>query len=236
MPLPVYLAMTAAQFQQPERLPSHPAWMACHFSCYGTGLSNCPETLPDNTLLILNDRTPVWDHDPKVIVSQLRQITERNKVPGILLDFQRQGFSQTATIAKAIAEGLSCPVAVTESYAADLDCPVFLSPPPLHRPLKAYLEPWNGREIWLEAALDCQQMTVTEEGCIITPVSPCTPPDTGFTDNNLFCMYEIKVNEDEITFTLYRTPETLKALLNDAEKLGVSMAVGLYQELGKYSV
>lgn len=236
MPLPVHLAMTAAQFQQPELLPSHPAWMACHFSCYGTGLSNCPEKLPDNTLLILNDRTPVWDHDPKVIVSQLRQIAERNKVPGILLDFQRKDVPQTAAIVKAVTEGLDCPVAVTESYAADLDCPVFLSPPPLHRPLKAYLEPWAGRQIWLEAALDCQQMTVTEEGCVITPIPPCISSDTSFLEENLFCRYKIDVNDNKIKFTLYRTPETLKALLAEAEKLGVSMAVGLYQELGDYSV
>ena len=236
MPLPVYLAMTAAQFQQSKPLPSHPAWMACHFSCYGTGLSNCPEKLPDNTLLILNDRTPVWDHDPKLIVSQLQHITERNKLPGILLDLQRQDVPKTAVIAKAITQELSCPVAVTEHYAKDLDCPVFLSPPPLHRPLKAYLEPWVGRQIWLEAALDCQQMTVTSEGCAISPVFPYRPTDTGFIEEDLFCRYDINVGEDQIIFTLFRTPVTLNKLLAEAEKLGVCMAVGLYQELGKYSV
>lgn len=231
MPLPVYLAMTAAQFQQKMPLPSHPAWMACHFSCYGTGLSNCPEKLPHNTLLILNDRTPIWEHDPKVIVDQLQLIAERNKIPGILLDFQRQGIPQTAAVAKAVVEELSCPVAATESYAADLDCPVFLSPPPLHCPLKAYLEPWAGRQIWLEAALDCQQMTVTREGCVISSVFPHQPSDTGFLEENLFCRYTIKVEEEKIVFTLYRTPETLKSLLSEAEKLGVLLAVGLYQEL-----
>lgn len=235
MPLPVYLAMTAAQFQQTRPLPSHPAWMACHFSCYGTGLSNCPEKLPDNTLLILNDRTPVWNHDPRLIVSQLKQITERNTVYGILLDFQRQGVPQTAAIAKTITKEFSCPVAVTESYAADLDCPVFLSPPPLHRPLAAYLESWNGREIWLEAALDCQQMTLTREGCVITPVFPHQPADTGFLEENLFCRYTIKAEEEKIVFTLYRTPETLKQLLSEAEKLGVRTAVGLHQELGEFT-
>ena len=167
MPLPVYLALTAAQFQQPEALPSHPAWMACHFSCYGTGLSNCPEKLPDNTLLILNDRTPVWDHDPEKILAQLNKIVQENNSPGILLDFQRPSVPLAAAIAKTLTEGLRCPVAVTEHYAADLSCPVFLSPVPLHRPLKTYLEPWSNRPIWLDIALDSQQMTVTREGCII---------------------------------------------------------------------
>ena len=231
MPLPVYLAMTAAQFRQPEKFPSHPAWMACHFSCYGTGLSNCPEQLPENTLLILNDRTPVWNHDPELIVAQLREIAERNHSPGVLLDFQRQDVPATAEIARCIVESLDCPVAVADGYAADLICPVFLPPLPLHTTLQAYLAPWQGREVWLDIALNCQQMCVTEAGCQTS--YPCSADhlDSDFLDEKLFCRYRSKTSEDKILFTLYRTPETLKALLAEAENTGVTTAVGLFQEL-----
>ena len=76
MTLPMHLAMTAAELACCDSLPSHPAWMACHFSPYGTGLSNLPEHLPEGALLILNDRTPVFGHDPQVICAQLHQIYE----------------------------------------------------------------------------------------------------------------------------------------------------------------
>ena len=49
------LAMTAAELGAAP-LPSHPAWMACHFSPYSTGLTNLPPKLPQDSLLILNDR------------------------------------------------------------------------------------------------------------------------------------------------------------------------------------
>ena len=45
MGLPLYLAMTAAELSAAEALPRKMAYMACHFSLYGTGLSNIPEQL-----------------------------------------------------------------------------------------------------------------------------------------------------------------------------------------------
>jgi len=69
MPLTTYLAMTAAEMHYAETLPEHPVWMACHFSSYATGLSNCPTFLPAGSLLMINDRIPIWNHDPAHILT-----------------------------------------------------------------------------------------------------------------------------------------------------------------------
>ena len=42
-----YFAMTAAEIRGCSALPAGIAWMACHFSPYGTGLSNLPPELPE---------------------------------------------------------------------------------------------------------------------------------------------------------------------------------------------
>ena len=38
-----FLAMTAAEIRANPDISSPIGWMACHFSPYGTGLSNLPE-------------------------------------------------------------------------------------------------------------------------------------------------------------------------------------------------
>lgn len=232
MALPVYLAMTAAEFHSGRTLPEHPAWMACHFSCYGTGLSNRPEKLPKRSMVILNDRTPVHGHDPGLIAEQLLQIVSENDVGGVLLDFQRENCDQTQAIAKAIVETLPCPVGVTEFYAKELDCPVFLPPPPLHRPLTEHLSPWSGRELWLEAALDAVAITVTAEGSRFESALAPEPSAPSHLERQLFCRYCTDVLESQAIFTLFRTRQTLDDMLQEAERLGVTRSVGLYQELG----
>lgn len=232
MALPVYLAMTAAEFHSVNALPRHPAWMACHFSCYGTGLSNRPEQLPEGAMVILNDRTPVHGHDPELITEQLLQIVSQNAVSGVLLDLQRKDCSQTQAIAKAIALALPCPVGVTEAYAKDLDCPVFLSPPPLHRTLDEHLASWSGREVWIEAALDAVAITVTTAGSRFSPAHFTEVTEPSFPEERLFCRYCTTVSDSQAIFTLFRTRQTLDALLQEAERLGVTRAIGLYQELG----
>ena len=121
MAIVLHLAMTAAEFDTNPSLPGPIAWMACHFSPYGTGLSNLPSRLPEGSILILNDRTPVFGHSPERIASQLAEVAESLKCSGILLDFQRDGEAQTLAIATAIT-ALPYPVAVTPSYAKELDC------------------------------------------------------------------------------------------------------------------
>ena len=229
---PLYLALTAAEFSSCHTLPSALAWMACHFSCYGTGLSNVPEALPKGAMLILNDRTPVYGHDAGRIVAQLTQMAEQWQLDSILLDFQRPDNPETAAIAQAIVEALPCPVGVSDSYAAAFSCPVFLSPPPLYCPIDAYLAPWSGKELWLEAALGSQTIIVTENGSQYGPLLPEEGTEPCFEEPQLLCHYHIALTQTQADFTLFRTREDLDALLNAAESLGVTKAVGLYQELG----
>lgn len=233
MALPLYLAMTEAEFRSADTLPTHPAWMACHFSCYGTGLSNLPKQLPAGAMVILNDRTPVYGHDPELIVQQLSDLVERHRVDSVLLDFQRPDCNRTADIANAVVAALSCPVGVTETYATKMDCPVFLAPPPLYKPLGEYLSVWRDREIWMEAALDSQMVTVTAEGSQFSPALPAIPEEPSFPEEALFCRYNTKVYDDRAEFNLFRTQETLDAMVQEAERLGVRRIIGLYQELGK---
>ena len=231
MSLPVYLALTAAEFDRCDCLPPKAGFMACHFSPYSTGLSNLPRALPAGSLWILNDRIPVCGHDPEVICRQLGEVVEEYGCEGVLLDFQRPGDPRTAAIAKAIVSALPCPVAVTEGYAEALSCPVFLAPP-LHIPLDKYMVKWNPREIWLELSLSMQTVTVTEAGSTFGPLLPAEEAQQYFEAEAQCCRYYINVSEDRIRFTLFQTPDCLKALLKKAEALGIARAVGLYQELG----
>ena len=225
-----YLAMTASEFHAGSPLPCPAAWMACHFSPYGTGLSNLPPALPKGSLLILNDRTPVFGHSPERISQQLAEAAERLECSGILLDFQRPGEERTQAITAAIA-ALSCPVAVTPPYAEGLDCAVFLPPPPMTTPLQNHLAPWQGRTIWLEAALQQQCVRVDKAGSTALPWDGDSLP-CPHTDDLLHCAYRTEVHSDHIDFFLCRDAVQLRALLEEGQQLGIRRFVGLYQQLG----
>ena len=230
MALPLYLAMTEWETQycpMPERM----AYMACHFSSYGAGLGNFPEQLPVCSMLILNDRIPVWNHDPELIARQLQQTVEAFSCESVLLDFQRQGEGRTAAIAKAAVEALGCPVGVSQWYAQGLSCPVFFSLPAPNRDLSKELALWQGREVWLEAALETVQITVTREDSTTVPIPFEIPSPPCHVDETLCCRYHTAVGEDRAVFTISRTAEDLNALLRKAEALGVTRAIGLYQQL-----
>ena len=235
MAIAPFLAMTAAEMRNISTFPQKTAWMACHFSPYATGLSNLPKALPPGSLLILDDVTPPHGHDPVLIAQQLLQCTEALGCCGVLLDFQRAACAETEAIAKHLAAALPCPTAVSANYAGDLDCPVFLPVMPPSVPLEAYLSSWKGREIWLEIGLEGELLTLTKQGCEATPLSYLNPEMEGFADKELHCHYTIETNEKAARFTLWRTKEDLEALLEEAEKLGVAGAVGLYQELGRFA-
>lgn len=230
MAIDAFLAMTAAEMEGNRDLPPHCGWMACHFSPYGTGLTNLPASLPPDSLLILNDRIPIRDHDPEQILQQLKNVLETLYCRGLLLDFQRPGCEETQDLVKALLAALPCPVAVSEHYAADGDHPVFLPPVPLSTHLADYLAPWTGREIWLELALDGESLTLTEQGCTVLPLPYPDPNAPGFADDSLHCHYSIAMKE-AACFTLWRTREDLEALTEEAARLGVTTCVGLYQEL-----
>ena len=225
MGLPLYLAMTAAEFTTCSPLPAKTAWMACHFSPYGTGLCNLPPDLPEDAMVILNDRIPPQGHDPEYIVDQLAQL----QCGFFLLDLQREGNGETAALARTIVERASRPVGVTPQYGQDLACPVFVPSVPIDIPIGEHLAPWRGREIWLEAAMDGLHYTVTEQGSLPTPLPRI--PDQGSRDEELFCHYQIEAFADRAEFALWRAREDVDALLEAAATLGVTKAIGLWQEL-----
>ena len=227
MEIPVYLAMTAAEFRTYNPLPLHPAWLSCLFSPYGQGLSNVPKQLPPNSLLILSDRTSPRGHDTELIFQTLARVIPELHCSGLLLDFERAENEENLEIAKALTS-LPCPVAVSATYAHKLDCPVFLPAPPPSEPLNHHIAPWEGREIWLEISALGQTVTITETGAVSNACS--TPPLLPFRDNTLSCHYAVDIKENEVTFTLHRTMDDLKALLSTHTSSGVTRAVGLFQE------
>lgn len=223
-----YLAMTADEFAEAQPRSENIAWMACHFSPYTTSLSNLPSNLPTNSLLILNDSTPPGHQDPEIVFKTLENILKGHKCFGLLLDFQRPGCPECQAIAREMVR-LEFPVCVAESYAKDLDCPVFLPPLPLTVPLKEYILPWKGRDIWLDTALNCEQINITESGSTFRSIT--NAPDCLQKDTQLHCHYHIAKGDHSITFTLKRTKEDIDDLLAEAEALGIAVSVGLYQEL-----
>ena len=225
------LAMTAAEMRNISEIPPRIAWMACHFSPYGLGLSNLPKGLPPGSLLILDDCTPPGRHDPELVALQLTQCAETLECCGILLDFQRPGQEETRALAKHLVSALPCPVAVSECYGKELDCPVLLSPVPPSMSLEDYIRPWKDREVWLEWSTEGEILTLTVQGCTVTPLPYPDFTTQGFAEETLHCHYTMETNEKSARFTLWRTKEDWNALMEDAEKLGVLAVVGLYQEL-----
>ncbi len=220
-----FLAQTAGEIRHPLPCDAAKAWMACHFSAYGSGLSNLPEQLEPGSMVILNDLMPVAEHDPQRIASQLCEIVGSWQCSRVLLDFQRPGESRTAEIVKAIASTLPCPVGVSQLYAEGLDCPVFLPPLPLHMPLEDYIAPWQGRMIWLEIMPEAALYTITEDGC---QREGCNGQlDFPHFDEKAFCRYRMEAAEDAIRFTLSRGMGEL-ALLRQSNM--VDCFVGLYQD------
>lgn len=234
MVLPLYLALTAAEISHIATLPKLCAYMACHFSPYTEGISNVPEALPFGSVLILNDRMPCDHHSPDLVAGQLAAAVRRLGCESVLLDFEQPPEEASLAMVRTILQALPYPVAVTESFAQDFSCPVFLSPAPLHKPLEPHLAPWKGREIWLEAALCQEQITVTKSGSNFCPIFPIQHLDGGFYDPKLHCNYHTAVADDCLSFTLFDTPGTLRDKLELAARLGVTRAVGLHQELGTF--
>lgn len=226
-----YLAMTASEMRACRHFPENTAWMACHLSPYGAGLSAMPKTLKPESLLILDDCTPIYRHDPALILEELQNCVQELALWGVLLDFQRPGYPGELALAKTLTEGLRCPVAVSELYAGETDGAVFLAPTPLTVPLKKALDPWKEREIWLDTSLGGEEISLSPNGAAARPTSQRESPETGHSDETLHCHYQIRTEEEKAIFTLWRTREDLDALLQEAEAWGIKTAVGLYQEL-----
>lgn len=226
-----YLAMTAEEIASADTLPESLAYMACHFSPYGTGLTGLPEMLPKGAMLILNDRIPFRAHEKGLIAKQLQQCVATLGCGCLLLDFQRSDTPKA--LGKYLAQALPCPVGIAEDFAENTDCAVFLPPVPPDVTLTDYLKPWTGRKIWLEAEPEALKITVDSQGSRSSYLSPEEAGQWNFTDDALHCCYRAEVFPDRAEFTLQRTQEALRQLLGEAEALGVSTAVSLYQQMKK---
>lgn len=226
------LAITAGEMATISDFPEKTAWMACHFSPYGLGLSNLPKTLPPGSWLMLDDVTPPHGHDPFLVARQLSVCVETLQCSGIVLDFQRPGSEETTQLAKHLLQALPCPVVVSDHYANDLTSPVLLPPVPPSVPLQEYLRPWQGREVWLELGFNGESITLTEVGsqCVSLPYPG--QELNGFSEDTLHCHYSIETTETSASFTLWRTEEDLYQLVDEARKLSVVAFLGLHQELG----
>ncbi len=227
----VYLAMTAAELDTVQNLPKKLAYMACHFSPYGTGLSNFPDTLPPDSLLILNDRTPICGHDKTLIAKQLNQLCEDFGCRGILLDLQRPNDPQNRELVEALCHVFPGRIAVSHLYAKGLTCPVFLPPLPVGQTLNAHIAPWSGRELWLDLCGDAAQVTVKSEGSKWEAQLPYEPDGLPFYHDSLHCSYRIAVQQDRAEFFLCRSAAHLPRLMEEGKSLGITCFMGLYQEL-----
>ena len=235
MAIAPFLAMTAAEFLAVPQLPNKIAWMACHFSPYGLGLSNLPKELPPGSLLMVDDVTPPHGHDPRLIAEQLSGCVETLQCCAVLLDFQRKGDEETRSITEYLVSALPCPVIVSEFYANNLNCPVFLTPLPPSMPLEDYILPWKDHAVWLELGMDGEIITLTEKGADTSPLLFPDFQEKGFHEEALCCHNTIRTDEQSARFTLWRKQDDLEQLVTEAAKLGVVGAVGLYQELGRYA-
>lgn len=228
----LFLAMTAGEMERCPELPPHTAWMACHFSARNQGLSNIPRSLPEGSVITVNDQNPISGHDPKAVERQLRSMIEAFSPAAVLLDFQRPGGQE---MVKHLVSTLPCPTGVSELYAGDLSCPVFLAPTPLCRPLTQIAAPWKGRELWLDAPVCTQRVTVTADGAEISPFLPYAPPQTGHFHEGLCVHYQVQPGKDRAVFTLFRGPDELRKWANAGENMGINHFFCLFQEFPEES-
>ena len=230
MAIDVYLGLTEGEFRKISPLPRKTAWMACHFSPNSEGLSNFPRWLPEGSLLILDDSIPIQGHDPDRVREELAGVLKAHGCSTLLLDFQRPGGED---MVGRLSVGLPCPVAVSALYGSEARGPVLLPPVPPFRALQEHLAPWAGRELWLELSPEGCEVRLTAEGAELSPWWPEGP--LPFRHEALKCRYRTLLRPGMALFRGHRTAGDLRELLEEAEGLGVTAALGLGQEFPDYA-
>jgi len=227
MSIPVFLAMTAWEMAKENPPLSSCGWMACHY-LPGGGLTDFPQALPPGSVILVDDSVLPHKQSTSQILSELTCCIHRFSPRAIVLDFQKNDLPENRELAKE-TQSLPCPVIVSEKYGKDINCPILLPPIPPHCPPKDYLNPYAGREIWLEISLESQALTLTKDGC---REESCRKHDTPlpFYDAQLFTHYGIACDDDAAVFILRREWSDLQKLLEEAKQYGVNAALGLYQE------
>lgn len=218
------LAMTEAEIRNLSAPPSAFALLGCHFSPEKSCLVGLPDSLPSGCGLVIDDRNAIFDLGAIEALKKLEPAY-------VILDFQRPPEDSSVQTAAVLAQSLRR-VIIPPPYADALDCPLFLPPVPPHTPISEYLKPWQGREIWLELALDASEITVTPKGTEICCFHHAMPSDDSHRDSMLHCHYKISQRTDALQFYCYRTQEDIEAMLRTPLPPNLTHAVGLFYELG----
>ena len=226
-----YLAMTAAEFFHKEQV-DHPAWMSCHFSPWSDDLTNFPQALPPGSMLIIDDSTSPSHHDPIQIIKQLEAYCSRVKPECILLDFQRPQNAKTQEIAASLVSALAVPVGVSEAYGQGLSCPVLLNCPAPGTSLESAAADFPNRELWLELVPESRKVILTESGCQIIPETFDLLKEPFHYDTETASNYHWYLESQQAVFHIQRDHACLKNLIKQADALGFTRTIGLYQQLG----
>lgn len=238
MSIPLYLAMTAAEFSTAPALPPRIAWMAMHFPVSGPGLSGRPHRLPPGSLVLLDDLTPWCGHSLESVCQETIDVLLRTGAAGLLLDFERPPTEETLRLANCLTQccrEAGCPIGMPPGYLDHgSEAAVFLPPLPCHRPPEQVLEPFQGREIWLEAATCGCRVALGPDGPSLTLENPQlleaeSESMPTFTDPHLHCRYYSRLNEAGVELALYDTWEMLTRKLEHCQALGVTLAVGIWK-------
>lgn len=232
MDLQCYIAFTAAEIYAADHIICTPAWMACHFSTYHTGLSNLPQRLTPDSMVIVNDRTPPHKHDKQLIVEQLNRLADTLRVQCFLLDFQRKEQDETHEIAQYLSANLNRPTGISEAYGQTGSGPVFVSMPPPHGSLTQHMEKLRDRELWLELATEEELAVVDSNGCSFFSGEIMPHSDQLFYDKTLHSKYCLQLDSSSAKFHIRRDEHCIAGILEEAKKLGIKKAVGLYQQFG----
>lgn len=224
----LYLAMTAPELSQFHN-PAGCAYMACHFSPYGQGLSGLPDSLAENSMIILNDRIPFLHHNCPLIAAQL------NSLPcdSLLLDFENMESDAANELIHEILSTVKVPVGVSAKYASAHSCAVFVGPMDADCDPFAAIRHWNNREIWLDLSPGCVCCRVTAQGC--NRMKEAFPPRAGMHhDSKLFCHYSIELKDAEAIFHLHREWDDARGIVEEGKSIGITRGIGLFQEWHRF--
>lgn len=232
MSIPLFLGMTAAEIRNCSALPSHLAWMSVHFSMSGDGITNIPSSLPDGSLIILDDQTPWGGHSAEKVCTQMVSLLTQFHAYGLLLDFERPLTPQTLLLTKALSvccKELNLPMAAPKAYAEDLDIDVFMPPLSCLSPADTLYLP--GKKIWLDASPTASLLHITEHYTESRGDFPSSKdPSKVFSDPTLGCKYYSEPARDGVLVHLYHTPETISRILQELSPEKVPLAIGLWKE------
>ena len=225
MDIKCYIAMTEAEIYSAPKLPQHTAWMACHFSPYGTGLTNLPRRLPENAMVILNDRIPPSGHDMVEIADTLNSIN----CNCYLLDFQIPKKKETEILVQYLSSQLRKPAAVSEYYSHCTNGPILAGLSP-HRKVSDIIHDHSDREIWLELTTDIQMLSVYSDHTESISMNTGKQWKKYIAWDGICSRYHIELFDDHVDYYFSRTIPQIKQHLSQIDQTKITKAIALYQQ------